>query len=83
VYFGYPQAYDDDAQRAVRPGLGIVDAIEKPECTPEKEKGIQLALRLGNPHWAVVVGAMADTGRQEQFGPGGNTEYRRQNPGTC
>ena len=26
VYFGYPQAHEDDAQRAVRAGLGIVEA---------------------------------------------------------
>jgi class 3 adenylate cyclase len=28
VYFGYPQAHEDDAQRAVRSGLGIIEAIE-------------------------------------------------------
>src|SRR5207248_2034146 len=27
VYFGYPQAHEDDAQRAVRAGLGILDAM--------------------------------------------------------
>ncbi len=27
VYFGYPQAHEDDAQRAVRAGLGIVEAM--------------------------------------------------------
>src|SRR5881398_3229454 len=27
VYFGYPQAHEDDAQRAVRTGLGIVEAM--------------------------------------------------------
>ena len=26
VCFGYPQAHEDDAQRAVRAGLGIVEA---------------------------------------------------------
>src|SRR5712691_7109017 len=29
VYFGYPQAHEDDAQRAVRAGLGIVEAMER------------------------------------------------------
>ena len=28
VYFGYPQAHEDDAQRAVRAGLGIVAAFQ-------------------------------------------------------
>src|SRR5262249_61440766 len=27
VYFGYPLAHEDDAQRAVRAGLGIVEAL--------------------------------------------------------
>jgi class 3 adenylate cyclase len=27
VYFSYPQAHEDDAQRAVRTGLGILDAM--------------------------------------------------------
>ena len=29
VYFGYPQAHEDDAERAVRAGLAIVDAIAR------------------------------------------------------
>jgi class 3 adenylate cyclase len=28
VYFGYPQAHEDDAQRAVRTGLGMLAAME-------------------------------------------------------
>ena len=27
VYFGYPRAHEDDAQRAVRAGLGIIEAV--------------------------------------------------------
>src|SRR6202048_4593368 len=27
VYFGYPQAHEDDAERAVRAGLGVIDAV--------------------------------------------------------
>jgi hypothetical protein len=27
VYFGYPQAHEDDAQRAVRTGLGFIEAL--------------------------------------------------------
>ena len=28
VYFGYPQAHEDDAHRAVRTGLGFIDMDE-------------------------------------------------------
>src|SRR6516165_96788 len=27
VYFGYPRAHEDDAERAVRAGLGVVDTV--------------------------------------------------------
>jgi class 3 adenylate cyclase len=27
VYFGYPQAHEDDAEQAVRAGLALVDAV--------------------------------------------------------
>ena len=29
VYFGYPQAHEDDAEQAVRAGLALVDAVAK------------------------------------------------------
>ena len=31
VYFGYPHAHEDDAQRAVRTGLGMLDCSGRPE----------------------------------------------------
>ena len=32
VYFGYPSAHEDDAQRAVRAGLGVVEAMGNSMC---------------------------------------------------
>jgi hypothetical protein len=29
VYFGYPQAHEDDAERAVRTGLALIEAVGK------------------------------------------------------
>jgi class 3 adenylate cyclase len=29
VYFGYPQAHEDDAERAVRAGLRVIEAIDR------------------------------------------------------
>jgi len=70
VYFGYPQAHEDDAQRAVRTGLGILAAMEDLQSRLRREKGITLALRLGIHTGLVVVGAMGGHGRQEQLALG-------------
>src|SRR5262245_62035573 len=58
VYFGYPHAHEDDAQRAVRTGLGILAAMGDLNKKLEQDKGIQLALRVGINTGPVVVGAM-------------------------
>src|SRR5215475_2787245 len=70
VYFGYPQAHEDDAQRAVRAGLGILAAIEDLNKSLQQAKGIGLAVRLGIHTGLVVVGAMGSQGRQEQLALG-------------
>ena len=52
VYFGYPLAHEDDAQRAVRAGLGMLEASVS--STPAwREQGVHLAVRLGSiPAWS-------------------------------
>src|SRR5262249_44397969 len=70
VYFGYPQAHEDDAQRAVHAGLGMLAAMGDLNSHLQQEKGIQLALRLGIHTGLVVVGAMGGAGRQEQLALG-------------
>jgi TOMM system kinase/cyclase fusion protein len=70
VYFGYPHAHEDDAQRAVRTGLGILAAMGDLNTRLQQEKGIHLALRLGIHTGLVVVGEMGSSGRQEQLALG-------------
>jgi class 3 adenylate cyclase/predicted ATPase len=70
VYFGYPQAHEDDAQRAVRTGLGIIEAVGALNTRLEQDKGIGLAVRLGVNTGLVVVGEMGGAGRQEQLALG-------------
>jgi class 3 adenylate cyclase/predicted ATPase len=70
VYFGYPQAHEDDAQRAVRTGLDVIEAIGPLNSRLEQDKGIRLSIRLGIHTGVVVVGAMGGEGRQEQLALG-------------
>jgi class 3 adenylate cyclase len=70
VYFGYPQAHEDDAHRAVRTGLGILDAMGDLNQRLQRERGIQLGVHIGVHTGLVVVGEMGDHGRQEQLALG-------------
>src|SRR5262249_36913846 len=45
IYFGYPQAHEDDAQRAVRAGLGILAVMGDLNTELKRDKGIHLAVR--------------------------------------
>src|SRR5262249_30378815 len=46
VYFGYPQAHEDDAQRAIRAGLGIVAALSDLNMQLQQTVGIIHELSL-------------------------------------
>ena len=71
IYFGWPRAHEDDAQRALYSGLGIVEAITT-TLNPrlEHEKGVQLTVRLGVHTGPVVVGEMGGGGRHEHLATG-------------
>jgi len=70
VYFGYPQAHEDDAPRAVRAGLGMVEAIGKLNTQLGRGRGVQLAVRLGIHTGLVVVGDVGSGTRHEQLALG-------------
>jgi predicted ATPase/class 3 adenylate cyclase len=70
VYFGYPQAHEDDAQRAVWAGLGMLAALRDLNQGLQQAKGIQLGVRLGIHTGLVVIGEMGSAGRQEQLALG-------------
>ena len=50
IYFGYPQAHEDDAERATRCGLTLVDRV------PQLDQGEELHARVGIATGLVVVG---------------------------
>ena len=70
VYFGYPLAHEDDAQRAVRTGLGIIEAMGQFHTSLGPEREVHLAVRLGIHTGLVVVGDVGDGARQEQLALG-------------
>jgi len=70
VYFGYPLAHEDDAQRAVRTGLGIVEALGQLNTRLGQERGLYLAVRLGIHTGLVVVGDVGGGPRLEQLALG-------------
>jgi class 3 adenylate cyclase len=70
IYFGYPHAHEDDAQRAIRTGLGILASMGDLNSRLQPAKGLQLGVRLGIHTGLVVVGEMGGAGRQEQLALG-------------
>ena len=70
VYFGYPQAHEDAAQRAVRAGLAIVDAMAPLNARLGPQYGVRVAVRLGLHTGVAVVGTVGSGARQEQLAMG-------------
>jgi class 3 adenylate cyclase len=67
IYFGYPQAQEDDAERAVRAGLGIVEAVGQLLTSQ------QLQVRVGIATGVVVVGDLIGSGEAQERGIVGDT----------
>jgi class 3 adenylate cyclase/tetratricopeptide (TPR) repeat protein len=67
IYFGYPEAHEDDAERAVRAGLAVIDAVGR-LAAPEP-----LSVHLGIAGGLVVVGDLIGTGAAQERGVVGET----------
>jgi class 3 adenylate cyclase len=65
VYFGWPKAHEDDVERAVRAGLGTVDAVGG-----LRGEGPPLAVRVGIHTGPVVVGEMGRGASRETLAMG-------------
>jgi class 3 adenylate cyclase len=68
VYFGYPQAHEDDAERAVRAGLGAIDAVSRLDV-----KSAKLQTRVGIATGLVVVGDLIGEGSAQEQSVVGET----------
>ena len=67
VYFGYPQAHEDDAERAVRAGLELVGAVSA------LQSNAPLQIRIGIATGLVVVGDLIGTGSAQEQAVVGET----------
>ncbi|WP_179294613.1 adenylate/guanylate cyclase domain-containing protein [Mesorhizobium sp. WSM3879] len=67
VYFGYPQAHENDAEQAVRAGLALIDAVGR------LQQSDPLRVRIGIATGQVVVGDLITSGEGQERGVVGET----------
>jgi class 3 adenylate cyclase/predicted ATPase len=61
TYFGYPQAHEDDAEQAIRTGLGLIDAVGRLDVG-----SVKLEARVGIATGLVVVGDLIGKGSAQE-----------------
>src|SRR6266436_8672366 len=69
VYFGYPRANEDDAERATRASIALIEAVGK----LRRERGVALEVRIGISTGLVVVGELIGEGEARERGVVGDT----------
>jgi class 3 adenylate cyclase len=69
AYFGYPRLREDDAERAVRAGLGLVRAVARLELRPD----LRLQARVGIASGLAVVGDLIGEGAAREEAVVGDT----------
>ena len=67
IYFGYPQAHEDDAERSVRAALATIEAVSK------LTGPVPLRVRIGIATGLVVVGDLIGDGAAQERGVVGET----------
>lgn len=73
VYFGYPQAHEDDPQRAVRAGLAILQDMGPLNARLKSDKDLELTVRIGIHTRLVVAGEMGGGDTLEELAIVGET----------
>jgi class 3 adenylate cyclase/predicted ATPase len=68
MYFGYPSAHEDDAERAIRAGLGIIEAVRSLDV-----KSVKPQARVGIATGLVVVGDLIGEGSAREQSVVGET----------
>jgi class 3 adenylate cyclase len=73
VYFGYPRAHEDEAERSVRAGLDIVDAMAELNAAVPRPPGVELKVRIGIASGPVIVGDQIGEGTASETAVVGET----------
>jgi len=68
IYFGYPRAHEDDAERAIRAGRGVIAAVGRLDV-----KSVKLQARVGIATGLVVVGDLIGEGSAQEQSVVGET----------
>jgi class 3 adenylate cyclase/predicted ATPase len=69
VYFGYPRAHEDDAERAARAALALIEAVGE----LRREHSVELRVRIGISTGLVIVGELIGEGDARERGVVGDT----------
>ena len=73
AYFGYPQAHEDDAERAVHAGLSVVESVTGLKAPLGDGQDIELSVRVGIATGPVVVGDLIGEGASQESAVVGET----------
>jgi hypothetical protein len=78
VHFGYPNAHEDDAQRAVRAGLGMLEAVKFYNYETASGETVPIELRIGVHTGLVVIDEIGAESERKL-----DAEYRGTTSGSC
>ena len=73
VYFGYPRAHEDEAERSARAALDIVDAMAELNAAVPRPPAVELAVRIGIATGPVIVGDQIGEGTASETAVVGET----------
>ena len=73
AYFGYPKAHEDDAERAIHAGLGVVQSVTEGDEALGDMRGVELGVRVGIATGLVVVGDLIGEGASQESAVVGET----------
>ena len=73
AYFGFPQAHEDDAERAIHAGLNVINSIPTLSTLTLEKQDIELAVRVGIATGPVVVGDLIGEGASQESAAVGET----------